>query len=154
MATKKAPLAVFGWREWVELPELGLRHIKAKVDTGARTSSLHAFNIESVEENGRQRVVFDIHPVQNDAEQVVRCTAEVVDMRRVKNSGGQQTRRWVIETPIRVGDLQWTTEITLAARDDMKFRMLIGRTAMHGVATVDPSRSYVASGKRWVRGKA
>ncbi len=148
MAIKNKPEAVFGWREWADLPELGLRHIKAKVDTGARTSSLHAFNVETVDVDGQRRVIFDIHPNQRDRDTVVRCEADVVDERDVKSSGGHQTRRWVIRTPIKVGDNEWTTEITLASRDDMKFRMLIGRTAMHGVATVDPSRSYVASGRR------
>ncbi len=148
MAKKNKPEAVFGWREWADLPELGLRHIKAKIDTGARTSSLHAFNVETVDVDGQRRVVFDIHPNQRDSETVVRCEADVIDERDVKSSGGHQTRRWVIRTPIRVGDNEWTAEVTLASRDDMKFRMLIGRTAMHGVATVDPSRSYVASGRR------
>ncbi len=148
MADNNKELAVFGWREWVELPELGLRHIKAKVDTGARTSSLHAFNVETVDVDGRKRVVFDIHPNQRDSDTVVRCEADVIDERDVRNSGGQQSRRWVIRTPVRIGEIEWTAEITLASRDDMKFRMLIGRTAMHGVATVDPSRSYVTSGRR------
>ena len=146
--TTPGELAVFGWREWVDLPELGLRHVKAKIDTGARTSALHAFDVDVFREGGRKRVVFLIHPKQNDSETVVRCTADVIDEREVKDSGGKTHQRWVIETPIRVGDRTWPVEITLASRDDMKFRMLIGRTAMHGVATVDPSRSYVASGRR------
>lgn len=147
-ATTAGELAVFGWREWVDLPELGLRHVKAKVDTGARTSALHAFDVDVFNDGGRKRVVFLIHPRQNDSDTVVRCEADVLEEREVKDSGGTTHRRWVIETPIRVGDRTWPVEITLASRDDMKFRMLIGRTAMHGVATVDPSRSYVASGRR------
>lgn len=141
-------LTTFGWREWVDLPDLGLKHVKAKIDTGARTSSLHAFDVQVSKEGGRKRVVFLIHPRQNDSDTVVRCEADVIDEREVRDSGGNTTKRWVIETPITVGDRTWPVEITLASRDDMKFRMLIGRTAMHGVATVDPSSSYVASGRR------
>jgi len=151
MSEKKSTLTLFGWREWVELPELGLRHIKAKIDTGARTSALHAFDVEHYVDGGQKRVRFRVHPKQHDDDTVVDCAADVIDKRSVKNSGGQETRRWVIETPIRVGDFEWPAEITLTARHDMAFRMLIGRTAMHGVATVDPSRSYVASGGRFQR---
>lgn len=147
-SSNASELTVFGWREWVDLPELGLSHIKAKVDTGARTSALHAFDVDVFESDGKQRVVFLIHPKQNDFETVVRCEADVIEEREVRDSGGTTHRRWVIETPIRVGDRTWPVEITLASRDDMKFRMLIGRTAMHGIATVDPSRSFVASGRR------
>lgn len=149
MASKQDKPVLFGWREWVELPGLGLRHIKAKIDTGARTSALHATHVEPFVENGVRRVRFTVYPHQRDDDIAVVCEANVVDKRKVRSSGGHETRRWVIETTLRIGDLEWPAEITLAARNDMKFRMLIGRTAMHGVATVDPSRSYVASGGRF-----
>ncbi len=145
-------LATFGWREWVDLPELGVRHVKAKVDTGARTSSLHASNIRIVEVDGVTRARFSVHPHQHDTDDTVECEADVVDERDVRNSGGQAETRTVISTLMRVGDIEWPVEVTLTARDDMKFRMLIGRTAMHGVATVDPSRSFVTSGRRKIRG--
>lgn len=137
---------VLGWREWVDLPELGLNHLKAKVDTGARTSALHAFELRTFEEGGKQRVEFKMHPNQRDTETVVVCVADIVDERIVRDSGGHKEERFVIETPVRIGDQEWPIEVTLTARDDMLFRMLLGRTAMKGRAIVDPSRSYL-SGK-------
>jgi len=136
-----------GWREWIVLPELGLPAIKAKVDTGARTSTLHAFELQTFSENGKQRVRFKIHPKQRDQETVVTCVADVVDERFVTDSGGHKEQRLIIITPITVGPWSWPIEMTLTARDNMMFRMLLGRTAMQGVAVVDPSRSYV-TGKR------
>lgn len=136
-----------GWREWVDLPELGLADIKAKVDTGARTSALHAFELRTFEENGRQRVEFRMHPNQRDQHTVVVCTADIKDEREVRDSGGHVENRWVIETPVTIGSETWAIELTLTARDDMLFRMLLGRTAMRGRAIVNPSRSYL-TGKR------
>lgn len=140
-------LLVLGWREWVRLPDLELPPIKVKVDTGARTSCLHAFSIRPFSENGRQRVEFQIHPKQLNTELVVTCTADVLDQRTVTDSGGHKEDRWVIETALSIGEHQWPIEITLSARDDMRFRMLLGRNAIKRFALVDPSRSYVI-GKR------
>ena len=141
-------LLTFGWREWVQLPELGLRNVKAKVDTGARTSALHAFEVRPFEENGQKRVEFKIHPNQRDNETVVICVADVIDERMVRDSGGHRENRWVIRTPVTVGKQTWSIELTLTARDDMMFRMLLGRTAMKGRAVVDPARSYRVGKRR------
>lgn len=144
---RSSELVTLGWREWVCLPELGIRHIKAKVDTGARTSALHGFAIEEFVADGVQRVRFRIHPVQKDNTTEVECTADVVDRRVVRDSGGHQELRWVIRTTIEIGPHRWPAEFTLTSRDDMLFRMLLGRTAMVRRALVNPARSYLVGKK-------
>lgn len=141
-------LLTLGWREWVQLPELGLRNIKAKVDTGARTSALHAFAVEPFDDNGISSVRFKIHPNQRDSDTIVVCSAVLIDERMVTDSGGHKEKRWVIETPINIGKHVWSAEFTLTARDDMLFRMLLGRTAIKNRAVVDPSRSYLIGKRR------
>lgn len=148
MKNSTEPLVTLGWREWVSLPGLGLRQIKAKVDTGARTSTLHAFEIVEFEEQGRKRVRFKIHPVQRDNDTVIECTADVIDQRIVSDSGGHREKRFVIRTDVIIGPHTWPAEMTLTARDDMLFRMLLGRTAMKNKAQVDPARSYLVGKKR------
>ena len=136
-------LMTLGWREWVSLPELGLRSIKAKVDTGARTSTIHAFSVRTFEEGGRKRVEFLVHPFQKDTDTVVTCQADVLDRRVVSDSGGHKEERIIIETLLSIGDYAWPIEATLTARDTMLFRMLLGRTAIKGRAVVNPARSFV-----------
>ena len=137
-----------GWREWVALPALGITQIKAKVDTGARTSALHAFKVRSFREGKQERVEFLIHPVQKDNDAVVTCVADVLDKRVVTDSGGHKEERFVISTDLVIGKFSWPIEITLTDRDDMLFRMLLGRTAIKNIARVDPARSYLVGKKK------
>lgn len=135
-------LITVGWREWFALPELGIERIKAKVDTGARTSALHAFHIEYYTEKGQARVFFKIHPLQYDFDNVVDCTADVIDIRWVTDSGGHKEQRFVIQTLLQAADQSWPIEVTLTNREDMRFRMLLGRTAMRKRMLVNPAVSY------------
>ena len=134
---------IIGWREWLALPELGIPAIKAKIDTGARTSALHAFELETFRENGRNKVRFLMHPLQRRTDIVKECIADILDQRPVRDSGGHLEERMVIESAIRLGGREWVAEFTLTNRDTMKFRMLLGRTAMSGGFLVDPVKSYL-----------
>lgn len=145
-------LPTLGWREWVSLPGLEIERIKCKVDTGARTSSLHAYFVERFTEHGRDRVRFGIHPLQQDATVSQICVADVLDERMVSDSGGHRERRVVIETELTVLGQTYPAEFTLASRDTMRFRMLLGRTAIAGRFLVDSSRSY-AGGRPKKKGR-
>ena len=143
MAPKARKRLWVGWREWVALPALGIDAIKAKVDTGAATSAIHAIHVHRFREAGRDRVVFQVHPIQRDTHTTVDCVADLLDERVVTSSTGHRERRLVIRTPLQIGDQRWNIELTLTNRDSMGFRMLIGRRAMRGHLLVDPSRSWL-----------
>lgn len=135
---------IIGWREWVGLPGLGIDRIKVKVDTGARSSALHAFALERFVRDGREMVRFEAHPVQRDSSVVVPVEVEVHDERKVRSSTGHATRRPVIETEVELMGERWPIEVTLVRRDMMGFRMLLGRQAVRGRFLVDPGRSFLA----------
>ncbi|MDD2558104.1 MAG: ATP-dependent zinc protease [Desulfuromonadaceae bacterium] len=140
-------LIYLGWREWLCLPELGIERLKAKIDTGARTSALHAFFVEPfVGATGVDMVRFGIHPRQRDTATEVICSLPVKDIRPVTDSGGHREIRYVVETQIELGGRIWRAEMTLTNRDNMKFRMLLGRTALKGMAVI-PTRSYLQGKK-------
>lgn len=142
------PLLLLGWREWLCLPELGLAAIKAKVDTGARTSTLHAFSVDAFRRGGATWVRFAVHPLRGRTDVVVHGEAAVIDRRQVSDSGGHREPRYVICTPLRIGGQEWPIELTLSNRETMLFRMLLGRTAIAGLARVDPDRSYLTGRQR------
>lgn len=119
-----------GWKEWASLPELGITAIEVKVDTGAKTSALHSFDLEAFEKDGQTYVRFGLHPDRHSVDNELYCEAKVVDQRMVSDSGGHKELRYVIETPIVMGGQQWPIQITLARRESMAFRMLLGRQAM------------------------
>lgn len=140
--TKEISKIIVGSEEWCVFPNLGVPAIKARVDSGAKTSSMHAFNINKFRRNGESWVSFEVHPLQNDRRTVIRCERPVLDKRVVKSSSGVSETRYVIGATIKVGIESWDIELTLANRDSMGFRMLLGREAMHGRILVDPSLSF------------
>ena len=133
---------IVGWREWAALPQLKIKRIKLKVDTGARTSALHAFNIRPLKKGGKDLVQFEVHPIQRNEDLIRSCVCPIRDYRWVMDSGGKREKRFVIETPIRLGSMEWPIEITLTDRDQMRFRMLLGRSAVKHHFLVDPAGSY------------
>jgi ribosomal protein S6--L-glutamate ligase len=141
--TKSPAPLVLGWEEWVALPDLGLPAIKVKVDTGARTSSLHAFYVELFGPSRARKVRFGVHPLPRRRDLAIECSARVIDRREVTSSNGEREVRYVIETAIRIGKLQWPIEITLADRNMMTYRMLLGRQAILAGMLVDPSSSFL-----------
>ena len=139
------PTQIVGWREWIALPDLEIGAIKAKIDTGARSSSLHAYDMKRFRRRGVSMIRFKVHPIQRDFRTVVQSEAPLVDLRKVRSSSGVQTLRPVIETAIELGGRSWEIEITLVRRDEMGFRMLLGRQALRGHLLVDPGGSFLAS---------
>lgn len=136
-------LMTVGWREWVSLPELGIGKIKVKLDTGARTSTLHAFDIERFRKQGKDCVKFSVHPLQNNMKKLVNCVADIVDIRAVTTSSGHREQRIFIQTALQLAEQSWPIELTLISRDILRFRMLLGRTAMKQRLLIDPTASYL-----------
>jgi len=148
MTNERPASLLVGWREWVALPELGIDLLKAKVDTGARSSALHAYFVEPFTRAGQRWVRFGIHPIQGCEEPAIICEAPMLDRRRVRDSGGHEEMRPVILTEVTLGDRRWPIEVTLTNRDSMKFRMLLGRTALKSDYQVAPARSYICGEPR------
>lgn len=132
-----------GWREWIRFPDLDLPPIKAKVDTGARTSALHAFDLRRETRDGVEWAVFEVHPHQRDDETSMTVAAPIVDERAITSSNGDVEDRLVVRMRVTLGERDHDIEVTLTNRDSMGFRMLLGRTAIAGTALVDPSHSYL-----------
>ncbi|KAF2508595.1 MULTISPECIES: 30S ribosomal protein S6--L-glutamate ligase [Flavobacterium] len=134
---------ILGSEEWCSFPELGIPTIKARVDSGAKTSAMHAINIAPFIKNDANWVKFDINPIQNNIKTIIHCEAPLVDKRIVKSSSGFREHRYVIQTSLKIGDAKWPIEMTLTNRDSMGFRMLLGREAMSGRVLVDPEQKYL-----------
>lgn len=145
MARKRKVRPLIGWRELIELPELSPVPIKVKIDTGARTSALHAFDLEVEEIDGVAFATFDLHPRQRSSANAVAVRWPVQGYRRVRSSNGETELRPVIVTLARLGGIEWPIEVTLTTRDQMGFRMLLGRAAMRKHFLIHPGRSFVAS---------
>lgn len=144
MQKKLEKKQTIGWREWVAFPDLGITKVKAKIDTGARSSALHAYDIEYYKtKTGKLKAKFIVHPWQKNNKEAIQCHADVVDQRYIKSSSGQKELRTTILTPLKIGDLIWPIELTLTNRDSMGFRLLIGRTALRRRFLVDPQRSFL-----------
>jgi len=143
MTQKSMDKPMLGWREWVALPDLNIGQIKAKIDTGARSSALHAYTIDPYRKGEQRWIMFAIHPRQKHTDVSIECHAPIKDRRLVTDSGGHKQWRYVIETQLVLGHSIITAEMTLTNRDTMRFRMLLGRTAMDGRFIIDPGASYL-----------
>ncbi len=140
-ATLSSKLLI-GRCEWCTLPQLGVPAIKAKIDTGARTSSIHAFNIEPFFINEKKYVRFDIHPLQQTDNILIKCQAPIADQRYITSSNGHREHRLVIVTTIVLGSISWDIEVTLSNRDPLRYRMLLGREALNHRVLIDPGICY------------
>jgi ribosomal protein S6--L-glutamate ligase len=142
VSVQQTDKTVIGIEEWFNFPTLQIPLIKARIDTGAKTSSLHAFDIVSVRRQGKHYVRFCAHPLQRNKKITVACEAEVYDERIVKSSSGHKEQRYVIQVPIKAGQRDWLVEVNLTDRDSMGYRLLIGREALAGRFFIDPARSF------------
>jgi hypothetical protein len=136
---------IIGRLESIALPELAIDDLQVRVDTGAKTSSLHVDNIVKKKHEGKYCVTFDIHPDAHNVDTIVQCIAPISDIRKIKSSNGTSEERYVIETPVRLGSQEWLIEITLTDRSDMSYLMLFGREAIGTRFLVDPSKVFLAS---------
>ena len=132
-----------GWKEWVSLPDLQIPAIKAKVDTGARTSALHASHITAFTKPSGSWVRYVVRPLRNNPEIEIECESKLLDRRDIKNSGGQVESRFVIETTVVLGEAMWLATLSLTSRDDMLFRMLLGRTTFNDNVIIYPGKKYL-----------
>lgn len=146
MATTEKQLV--GWREWVTLTDFATTRIKAKVDTGAKTSALHTYYVTPFDRNGEAWVRFGLHPIQGCSTSSIECEAPIKDRRQVTDSGGHREWRFVIETTITLRERSFTIEITLTDRENMRFRMLLGRSALQQGYVVDSAKSFVLGGSK------
>jgi hypothetical protein len=133
---------IVGWREWISIPDLGIKSIKAKMDTGARTSALHTYFIEPTGSSEKPLVRFGVHPSQKSDKNGIICTADVIDQRRIVDSGGHPELRYIIRTSIVVGGEKWPVDLSLTNRANMRFRLLIGRSAISEKLIIDPHHSF------------
>jgi len=141
---KKRPVTEIGWREFVDLPDLGIRHFRAKIDTGARTSAIHATRQRLVEQDGADWVEFHV-PVPGTP-RTTRCRARLVETRAIKNTSGVPQDRYVVETTLVMGGRPWPIEVSLADRENMGFELILGRTAIRRRRMlVNPGKSYLLS---------
>ena len=147
MTPESQKLLTIGWREWVALPDVGIAAIKAKIDSGARTSCLHTADYEIFQKDGVDWVRFTVHPIKRHNEVETHAEAEVVDYRIVRDSGGHEEKRPFIRTNLHIADQIWPIEFSLSNRENMKFRMLLGRTGMAQRAVIDCSKSYLTKSK-------
>lgn len=146
MALKKSR-PIVGWREWVTLPDLGVS-VKAKIDTGAKTSAIHVFSPKVIERDGQQRLSFVLHPEQRHKDPAIQCEVELVERRKVTSSNGKSEMRYVIKTKAKIGKKTFPIQLTLTNRDEMSFRMLIGREALRRRFLVDSGRSFLQGKER------
>jgi len=140
----KPPKTIIGWEEWCGFSELGLPAVKAKIDTGAKTSCLHADDVTVFEKEGVEHVRFTVHPIQKDRDITRICEAPIIDHRTITSSNGEREKRYVIRTEFQFGEKKFTADLTLTTRYGMKFRMLLGKEALKtGRFIVDPAKSYI-----------
>ena len=139
---------VIGWREFVTFPDLKIPRVKAKIDTGARSSAIHAFNIQELGQNGKRIIRFQVHPLQGDSQTTITAEAELLEYRKIRNSGGTAQLRPVIKTNIEIAKQIWSIELSLTDRDVMGFRLLLGRQAVRNKFLVDPGKSFLLSNRK------
>ncbi len=143
VTSRSAPNMIIGACEWIALPALGINRLRARVDTGAKSCALHASDIEPIEVNGQQRVVFYVHMGHPAPNRRLRCEAALLASRQVRNTSGEIEERYTIRTPMIIGHSRWDVDVTLTNREKMRYRMLLGRTAMENHALVYPARTFL-----------